>query len=274
MNQALFFKDNIKQIISAESISSRKEYLEKYRGHLFCPHPTCPAHISFAETPTFKIKKMFKTSKNSTHTEDCPYRISHTGTNKRYISAETVNHALSDNHKRDILKKLYFRNQSSDPSTSVRSHYHSQSTVTSASELVISQKAIASVNPDALPTAKGQREPVVKKRRCSDILPEDVGKLLGLDDYAISADISDDYVKITLKSNVTLLFYNAFRDSNSVAFSLLKELTKEFMEKKFPLLICFIGNVEKTSSGYQVQVMHPSLVTFNDDYIYNYHSAA
>lgn len=72
MNNAIYIKDGGQHKITADSILSRKEYLETYRGHLFCPHPNCSAQVSFAETPTFTNKKIFKTLKNSIHSEDCP----------------------------------------------------------------------------------------------------------------------------------------------------------------------------------------------------------
>ena len=275
MNKALFFNDGNKREINADSIKSRKEYLEIYRGHLFCPHPNCTATVSFAETPTFTIKKMFKTTKNSTHSEDCPYKITHSVNSNRYVSSETINRVLSERHKRDILKKLFNRNQNPDEATASGSHTHSKVQNTpSNTDAVVTPKLIASIDPNALPAGKGKREPVVKKRRCSDILSEDIGKLLALDDHANSAIISDNYVEIMLSSNITLLFYNAFNASSPVAFSLVKDLATDFIINKQDLLICFIGIVEKKQSGYQIQIMDPSLITFNNCYIYNYKSIA
>lgn len=275
MIKALFIKDGSIREISADSIKSRKEYLETYRGHLFCPHPNCTAHVSFAETPTFTTKKMFKTTKNSAHSEDCPYKITHSENNNRYVSSETINQVLSERHKRDILKQLFNRNQNPDEATVSGSHTSSKTQNTpSNTDTVAIPKLIASIDPNALPAEKGKREPVVKKRHCSDILSEDIGKLLALDDYANSAIISDDYVEIMLNSNITLLFYNAFNDSSPVAFSLVKALATDFIINKQALLICFIGIVEKKQSGYQIQIMDPSLITFNDRYIYNYKSIA
>lgn len=275
MNEALLINDGIFRKITANSIVSRKEYLELYRGRLYCPYPNCPAHLSFAETPTFTMKKMFKTAKNSLHSEDCPYKINHSESGNRYISSNTINQALSDRHKRDILKKLFYRNQDSDELTSGSSYTTPQtSNAHSDTNAISTPKAIASIDPNALPAPKGTREPTVKKRRCSDILHEDIGKLLALDDYAANAIISNDYVEIILKSNTTLLFYNSFKDSSAAAFSLVKNLATDFISKKQDLLICFIGIVEEKQSGYQVQIMDPSLVTFNDSYIYNYKATA
>ncbi len=271
MNEALFIKGSIERKITAESIKSRKEYLEIYRGHLFCPHPNCTAQVTFAETPTFTVKKMFKTLKNNKHAEDCPHRIIHNANGNRYISSETINQALSERHKRDILRKLYNRNQNHDETTTSGSHTSSKTTSSSSdTDTIAIPKTIASIDTNALPAEKGAREPIVKKRRCSDILSEDIGKLLALDDYAKSATISDDYVEIILNSNTTLLFYNAFKDSSPVAFSLVKGLATDFINNKHDLLICFIGIVEKAQLGYHIQIMDPSLITFNDSYIYNY----
>lgn len=271
MHTALYSKDGIEREINAESISSRKDYLENYRGYLFCPHPNCPAHISFAETPTFTTKKIFKTSKNSSHADDCPYKIMYNPTKKHIFSSETINQALSDRHKRDILKKLFYLNTNSGESTQNSSHTSSTASQPANDENVVtSPKSVASISHDAQPVKKGTREPVVKKRHCSDILPEDVGKLLGLDGYADNAVVSDDYVEITLKSNTKLLFYNAFKDSSSAAFSTVKDFIQKWTSNKQDLLICFIGIVEQKQNNYQIQIMDPSLITFNDNSIYYY----
>lgn len=275
MNKALYIKDGIKREITAETIKSRKEYLEKYRGYLFCPHPNCPAHISFAETPTFAIKKIFKTTKNSTHSEDCPHRIIHSANGNRYITTETINQALSEKHKRDILKKQFNLAKNPGKATSGSSYVTpKKQKKPSDKNAITAPKPIASIDPNALPVEKGKREPVVKKRHCSDILSEDIGKLLVLDDYAKSAFISNDYVEIMLTSNATLLFYNAFKDSSPAAFSLVKALANDLITTKQDLIICFIGIVEKKQSGYQVQIMDPSLISFNDCSIFNYKTTA
>lgn len=274
MNKALFIKDGTAQEITAESILSRKEYLEKYRGHLFCPHPNCPAQLSFAETPTFKRKKIFKTSKNNVHSDDCPHKITYDTIGKRYFSSEMINHTLSDRHKRDILKKLFYRNLDTVESPTNSSPAHKKESKPTNTDSTGIYKSVASIDPNAIPVQKGMREPTVKKRRCSDILSEDIGKLLALDDYAKNAVISEDYVEIILESNTTLLFYNAFRNSSPSAFSLIKNLAKDFITNKHDLLICFIGNVEKKEKGYQIQIMDPSLISFNDSSIYNYKTTA
>lgn len=275
MKEALYIKDGIQLKITAESITSRREYLETYRGHLFCSHPNCTAHITFAETPTFTVKKIFKTSKNSMHAEDCPYRITHNADGNRYISSETISQSLSENHKRDILRKLFNRNQTpNEVTTNVPNTPSKKTSPSSDAKVIAITKSKASIDPNARPAEKGIREPVVKKRHCSDILSEDIDRLLALDDYAKSATVSDDYVEIKLNSNTTLLFYNAFKTSSPAAFSLVKALATDFINNAQDLLICFIGVVEKTQSGYQIQIMDPSLITFNNRYIYNYKTIA
>lgn len=270
IEKALFIKDGVERKITASEISSRKEYLEKYAGNLFCTHPGCPARLAFAETPTFTTKKIFKTSRNSAHSDDCPIRIIYDKTGKYHYSSETVNRALSDRHKRDILKKLFYRNQSIDETTSKKREYKKPNPKPTESDVIVTPKLVASIDPSATLGEKGTREPVVKKRRCTDLLPEDVGKLLALDDYASTAVIADDYIEIVLESKTTLLFYNAFRDSSSTAFSLVKSVALDLLSHKPNILICFIGVVEKNDSGYQIQIMDPSLITFNDTSIYNY----
>lgn len=275
MNEALFIKDDIERKITAESIASRREYKEKYLGHLFCPYPNCTAHVSFAETPTFTVKKIFKTLKNSPHAENCPYRITYKANGNRYIVSETISQSLSESHKRDILRKLFNRNQTPNEVTTNGSSTPSKKMNPSSDAKVIAiTKSKASIDPNARPAEKGFREPVVKKRHCSDILSEDINRLLALDDYAKSATVSDDYVEIKLNSNTTLLFYNAFKVSSPAAFSLVKALATDFINNAQDLLICFIGVVEKTQSGYQIQIMDPSLITFNNRYIYNYKTIA
>lgn len=271
MNEAFFIKNGVKKKIYAQSIPSRKKYIEMYRGYLFCSQPNCTAHLSFAETPDFANKKIFKTAKNSEHSEKCPHKILHDKNGNRYISSETINLALSDKHKHDILRKLYYQNtESATPTINTSPTQKKRAQPTSDANIVFVPKSIASIRPDAIPKEKGMREPTVKKRYSNDILPEDVGKLLGLVGYAKDSFIADDYIEIILESKVKLVFYNSFRDSSSSAFSLVKKIATEIPTNKHDLRICYIGNVEKTADGYQIQITDPSLITFNNESVYNY----
>lgn len=75
MDKAIFINNNVTSTVYAKDIENRKEYLDKYNGQLFCAEPGCTARVSFAETPTFRVKKMFKTIKHSEHSLLCPHRI-------------------------------------------------------------------------------------------------------------------------------------------------------------------------------------------------------
>lgn len=267
MNQALFINGETQKIINAEEIQTRTDYLEKYAGHLFCPTPNCRAQLTFALTPTFRIKQMFKTGKNSEHIDNCPHKVVHNGTNRHYYTSEVINQALSSKHKRDVLKQLYRRNQEQEENANATPAFSSKPTKkvdTENSNAEATPRSVASISPDAEPVKAGQKEPPVRKRKSNDILPENENQLLGIDGYALSANITDNYIEIYIDKNLSLLFYNAFRDSSPEAYQHVHKIACEIIEKHEPVLVCCIGVVEKKGSSYQVQIMDSSLITFND----------
>lgn len=268
MNLALFINDETQKIISAEEVESRTDYLTNYAGHLFCSTPGCSSQLTFALTPSFRIKKMFKTGKNSEHADHCQHKVIHSGTTQHRYTSETINQALSSKHKRNVLKQLYNRNQEQEEKTNVTPSSTSNPSKRVKNDDSSNTKAIprsvASISPDAEPVKVGQKEPPVRKRKSNDILPENEQQLLGIDGYALSANITDKYIEIYLDKNLSILFYNAFRDSGPEAYQQVHRIAREINEKHEPLLVCCIGVVEKKESEYQVQIMDSSLVTFNN----------
>lgn len=267
MNQALFINGETQKIINAKEIQSRTDYLENYAGHLFCPTSDCRAQLTFALTPTFRIKQMFKTGKNSEHADHCPYKVIHNGTLRHHYTSEIVNQALSAKHKRDVLKQLYNRNQEQEEKVNVTrssSLKPSKKVNKDDSSNETMPRSVASISPDAEPVRIGQKEPPVRKRKANDILPENENQLLGIDGYALSANITDNYIEIFLDKNLRILFYNAFKDSSPEAYQQVHRIAFEINKKHEPILVCCIGVVEKKGDYYQVQIMDSSLISFND----------
>jgi len=265
MNDALFIKDGISKKITADEIESRTHYLSTYSGCLFCNTPGCPAELSFALTPDFRIKKMFKTKKNSEHAEHCPHKIVHSGSAKYRYSSETVNQTLSSKHRRDVLQKLYARNLEQTPPTGGGSSSGTSTRLKkddSNTELLA--RPVASIDTNAESAKQGQKEPPVRKRKSNDILPEDVGLLRGIDGYALSAHIDENSVEIELEPNFSILFYNAFRDSSPEAYRQVQRIADDINCHSMPFLVCCIGVVERKEAGYQIQIMDSSLITFNN----------
>lgn len=58
MNKALYVTDDEEFIIFPHNISSRKEYLEKFSGRLFCPTPGCNAQLDYVELPYYGHEKI------------------------------------------------------------------------------------------------------------------------------------------------------------------------------------------------------------------------
>lgn len=77
MNKALFVTPDKSSPIFAKDIESRKEYLEKYVGKLYCPTPGCCAQLDYVELPYLGNEKIFRTHKGSEHDVSCPYSIIH-----------------------------------------------------------------------------------------------------------------------------------------------------------------------------------------------------
>lgn len=190
---------------------------------------------------------------------------------KPHIASGEVSQLLSDNHKRDILKKLYQRNfEVENQPTKSTSTKRSQPAPTEKKDSVLTDKLVPSINPDAPTAIEGQREATVKKRKCTDILNEDIDKLLGMDGYVTSAIVADDYVDLLFDSILSIRFYNAFRDASPAAYNLIKQLAHTLNTSRQPILVCFIGIVTKTKNGFQVQIMDPTLITFNNQSIFRF----
>lgn len=271
MNEALFIKDGDIKKITANQIESRTEYVNKYNGYLFCPTQGCDASLTFALTPTFATKKIFKTARHSEHSENCPHRIVHTGSSLHRYSSETINQELSDEHKRDVLKKLYERNFE-DESTNMKPKSKPGSKPRPNPEAGSIARPVASIDPDAVPVTEGQREPSVRKRKSNDILPEDIGQLRGIDGKSLSAKIDDNSIEIWLNPNLSILFFNAFRDASLTAYQQVLKIANDINSNSLTTLICCIGIIEEAKHGYQIQIMDPSMVSFDNKSAYNFYA--
>lgn len=273
MDKALFINNDTAELISAQQINSRTEYLSMYNGKLYCPTPGCTAQLSFAITPSFRHKKIFKTAKNSEHTDTCPHKILHDASVASHYSMGTINQALSDRHKRDILSKLYLRNTKpveNTPEMSNKQRPQKQRDTNSVGTPIL----VASISPDAESAKEGEREPSVLKRKSNDLSSEDINKLRAIDGYAISAKITQDYIEIWLTPTLSLLFFNAFRDSSNMAYQEVTKIAHDINNSKDSILVCCIGIIEDKTEYYQIQIMDPSLVTFNNESPFNYYSIA
>lgn len=273
MQNAIYIHNGTAEKITASQISSRTEYLTKYNGHIYCPTPGCTASLTFALTPSFMQKKIFKTAKNSEHADGCPYKILYGGSQQYRYSSESINQSLSDNHKRDVLHKLYLRNIKPESDVSQKTKPSTKKDTSSETNNSV-PRTRPSISSDATPVQIGQREPSVIKRKSNDLLPEDIGQLRGIDGYATSANVGDNFVEIWIAPNLSLLFYNAFRDASKSSYEQVIKLAHDIINHKASPLICCIGNVDRTPYGYQIQIMNPSLVTFDNKHVLTYYSIA
>ena len=181
MNKALFVTSDKSSPIFAKDIESRKEYLEKYVGKLYCPTPGCCAQLDYVELPYLGNEKIFRTHKGSEHDVSCPYSIIHQSVNAPSFSSETFSQAISEEHIKSILKGLYQRNteplRSGSSATEGGTTKHRNK---STSSTPIAGHAVASLDPNAAPVVKGEREPSVRKRRSQDLIAEDNNRLRGV----------------------------------------------------------------------------------------------
>ena len=276
MNNAVFLVQNKTIVVSAKDIASRKEYLEKYAGKLHCPTPGCCAQLDYVELPYSMNKKIFRTHKGSAHIASCPYDIIHLPSNAPSFSSETFSQNISEEHVKSILKGLYQRNINplhSATRAAKRSPTKHHKHVTPPTP--VARHAVASLDPNAEPVAKGKREPVVRKRRCQDLLAEDNNRLRGVDGTVDSAYIGEDYIELHFASTgypVTLFFYNAFRDNNEQSYNLVKHLAHLLTTTDLRVLVCCLGVVEMDNNKATIQIMSPNHITIEGLSIFNYMS--
>ena len=276
MNKALFVTPDKSSPIFAKDIESRKEYLEKYVGKLYCPTPGCCAQLDYVELPYLGNEKIFRTHKGSEHDVSCPYSIIHQSANAPSFSSETFSQAISEEHIKSILKGLYQRNTEPPRSGSIATEsgttkHRNKST----SSTPIAGHAVASLDPNAAPVVKGGREPSVRKRRSQDLIAEDNNRLRGVDGTVDSARINDDYIELyfaTTDYPVTLLFYNAFRDKSEQSYELIKRLAHLLITTDLHILVCCLGVVEMNNEQATIQIMSPDYITIEGLSIFSYMS--
>ncbi len=266
MNKALYVTKNKSFPILAKDIESRRDYLEKYVGKLHCPTPGCYAQLDYVELPYFENEKIFRTHKGSEHNASCPYCIIHQSSNAPSFSSETFSQAISEEHIKSILKGLYQRNTeplrggSSAPKRGTTKHRDDTTSSTSAMG-----RAVASLDPNAAPVVRGEREPSVRKRRSQDLLAEDNNRLRGIDGIVDSAYIGDNYIELhfsTTSCPVTLVFYNSFRDKSEQAYRLVTHLAHLLNTTDLNILVCCLGVVEMNDEKATIQIMSPDYITF------------
>lgn len=272
MNKALYVTDDEVFIIFPQDISSRKEYLEKFSGRLFCPTPGCGAKLDYVELSYFGREKIFRTHKGSEHNELCPHCVIHKGSGGPTISFETFSQAISENHVKSILRGLYQRNVDPKPSSAPSRAKGISSHKDERNQIIIS-RAVASIAPNAIPISSGEREPSVRKRRSQDLILEDNNKLRGIDGIIDSAYIGNDFVEFNFATNespVSLIFSNAFRDTSQQAYRYITELACKLNSSDLNILVCCLGVVKIDDDKTSIQIMSPEYITFEGLSIYSY----
>ena len=274
MNKAIYVIQNKSVLIFARDIKSRRDYKENYIGKLYCPTMGCNAQLDYVELPYFGNEKIFRTHKGSEHNVLCPYCITHQSVNAPTFSAETFAHAISEEHIKSILKGLYQRNKNPlQGGSAVHKKGTTKHRDDTASVALGRGRAVASIDVDAVPVVRGEREPSVRKRRSQDLLAEDNNRLRGIDGTVDSAYIGENYVELhfaTTGCPVTLLFYNAFRDKSEQAYRLVADLAYLLCTTDLSMLVCCLGVVEMNDEKANIQIMSPEYITFEGMSIFSY----
>lgn len=273
MNKAFYSITN--KPIFATDIVSRNEYIKKYSGKIYCPTPGCHAQVDYVELPYSTNSKIFRTHKGSEHILSCPYCITHKTTNAPSFSSETFSQSLSSDHIKSILKGLYQRNTestkvgSNTPQKSITRHFDRRPSISPMA------RPMASLDPNATPNIKGDREPSVRKRRSQDLLAEDNHRLRGIDGIVDSATVGDNYIELhfsTIGCPVTLLFYNAFRNKSEQIYQLIEHLAYLLNTSDLNILVCCLGVVEMNDEKATIQIMSPEYITIEGLSISSYMS--
>lgn len=265
MNKALFANHGKVSIIFPHNIPSRKEYLEHYAGKLFCPTSGCHAKLDYVELSYFGLKKIFRTHKGSDHSSTCPYCITHKASHGPIFSSETFSQAISAEHIKSILKGLYQRNVDPTPASAPTVKSSTTKHPANPQSASVIGRAVASIDPNAAPVGRSEREPSVRKRRSLDLLPEDNNQLRGIDGIIDSAYIGSNFVELKFSTNnapVSLLFYNAFRDKSEQAYRHIVALANLLNSTDLSILVCCLGVVEVGTTKTTIQIMSPDYITF------------
>ena len=251
-------------------ISSRKNYLDKYSGHLFCPTDGCHAALVYSESRLANKNSYLKTWPNQEHTIICPYHATKIQTRPRTSGIEVGVH-ISDKHIANTFKYLSRKRLIAEGKIQPQQNPNSPKGGRKFLPLNTTQEQdrySPSVDSDAFPIPSGMKEPSIRSCFCNQLLPEDVDSYIALNGDIKNVAVLHDRIIIHLdcpeKWTVDVLFFNAFRASGEQSYNLISQLRRYLKQNPDVVVECMsAGLLSKTKTGYQLQVYNPHEQRFN-----------
>lgn len=255
--------------VSAQDISSIEEYHKKYRNHLFCSENGCNAPIELAHR---EGQPYFRTWRNRKHAEGCKYAFENDPSKSSKRAAETILVRVSSGHKRESLLYSDRKRRQDEGILSTPE----KSTGNSRAKRPTSQKEgvrlVATVDPNARLTMIKEKEPSIPTRKCTDISSNDVGLLLNVYGRVTSAVINASSVRYFFATDggpeVSVLFYNRFRDNSPQHYGWIQEIAKLIICGKITNLpIACLGVCELKGEGFDIQVMDDDSINVDSKWL-------
>lgn len=263
---ALYKDDKTVQRIRPEDILSVEEYRSKFRNHLCCCEEGCDANIELAHR---NGQPYFRTWRNSKHAEHCRFAFENDPTKVSMQAAETMMVRVSDKHKRKSLNYANKKRKQDEGVLPVTDRMGGRPRPNRPVTERDGIRLVASVDPNARMTTLREKEPPISTRKCTDITVDDVARYINVYGRVNKAAIKEDNVRFFFDThggpNVSVLFFNRFRDNSLQQYGWVERIARLIVEGHITNLpISCIGVCELKENRYDIQVMDEASISIND----------
>lgn len=248
--------------IAAKDIGSIEEYQSKYKNHLHCSEAGCEAKIELAHR---RSSPYFRTWQNSKHAPDCYYGFESSPDRNPARRGEELLIAISAKHKKAALQ-YSDRKRKEDEGQAAKRGATSR-TINRERQVNVSQRLVATVNPEAKAIGEGMREAPIPTRTCNDITAKDVNHTINIRGYVYEAVIDENSVSFLFDTKsetpVQVLFYSRFRDNSRQAYNWVQQIGEALNEGERYSVSC-IGICERKRDGFSIQIFDIDAIHLNE----------
>lgn len=257
-----FINDGESTKIRANDIATEKEYISKYKNHLFCSETGCNAKIDLAHRSGIPY---FRTWKNSKHSKDCMYSFDTYPGNGPTKDGTSILTLLSEKHIKMSLQSSNRKRKIDEGFAQKRSNKNQTTDKKRKSTRPI--RLIASVDPSAENISERVKEPRIPQRTCDDILISDIGRTILVRGYVSRAIVTEDSVIYLYdtknEQQVRILFFSRFKDNSVQAYNWICEQGKDINDNHTVYVSC-VGLVEQEHDDViTIQIMNSIALTID-----------
>ncbi|WP_281658229.1 hypothetical protein [Halobacillus sp. Cin3] len=261
---ALYRFEAISHELNARDIDS-VSYKNKYKGNLYCTTENCDA--KFITVFRFSRPNYFRTHPKEDHNEDCIYSFERSATRSGIDSKETINVRMSENQKRNALKRAYRLSKMSEEEIERKKQKEKEKR--NKSKITSGKKANTRIKNTLSKEVDEEKEAVaLKKQKAPSLFNRAVDAINDSDlnnPRIVTGEVVDVYseknfavVRISKGKRVlTVKFEEAFFADTPNYDGLFENITK-YAEKKGILTFIGIGEIRKSSKNDEYE-----LVIFN-----------